>query len=276
LSDRFPSGHFYSPIPSLPDIRERDAAIFDHWPPELPGIDLNVEGQLALLDAFGPYYREIPFTAEKKEGLRYYFANRLYSYSDAIFLYCMIRHFEPRRIVEVGCGFSSAVMLDTNDAFFGGAIDLTFVDPDPKVLRKLLKPGDEGKVRLVRDIVQNVPLSTFEALEAGDILFVDSSHVSKTGSDLNRMIFEVLPRLARGVLVHFHDVFYPLEYPREMVYQGIAWNEAYLLRAFLQYNSAFQVAFFNTYLETFHRERVYSAMPLCEKNPGGSIWLRRV
>ena len=86
----------------------------------------------------------------------------------------------------------------------------------------------------------------------------------------------MLPRLARGVLVHFHDVFYPLEYPREMVYHGIAWNEAYLLRAFLQYNSAFQIAFFNTYLETFHRERVYAAMPLCEKNPGGSIWLRRV
>jgi predicted O-methyltransferase YrrM len=276
LADRFPSGHFYSPIPSLADIRERDAAIFNNWPPELPGIDLNVEGQLALLDAFLPYYREIPFTGEKQPELRYYFENKFYEYSDAIFLYCMIRHFKPRRIVEVGCGFSSAVMMDTSDVFFGSGIDLTFIDPDPRVLRKRLKPGDEGKVRLVRDIVQRVPLSTFDALETGDILFVDSSHVSKTGSDLNRIMFDVLPRLARGVLVHFHDVYYPLEYPRDIVYDGIAWNEAYLLRAFLQYNSAFQIAFFNTYLETFHRERIYTAMPRCELNPGGSIWLRRL
>lgn len=275
LADRFPSGHFYSPIPSLEDIRERDAAIFNNWPPELPGIDLNVEGQLALLDAFLPYYREIPFTAEKKEGLRYHFENKMYEYSDAIFLYCMMRHFKPRRVVEIGCGFSSAVILDTNDLYFGGALDCTFIDPFPEVLRTLMKPEDEGKVRLVRDIVQKVPLSTFDALGKGDILFVDSSHVSKTGSDLNRIMFHVLPRLASGVLVHFHDVYYPLEYPREIVYDGIAWNEAYVLRAFLQYNSAFEIAFFNTYLETFHRERIYSAMPLCELNPGGSIWLRR-
>ena len=272
---RFPPGHFYSPIPSLDDLRQREAAIFRVWPRELPGIDLQVEGQLALLEAFRPYYDEIPFPERETEGFRYYFENTFYSYSDAIFLYCMIRHFRPRRIVEVGSGFSSAVTLDTNERFFEGRIECTFIDPEPGPLRKLLKPGDEGRVRVLADIVQTVPLSTFDGLGDGDILFIDSSHVSKTGSDLNHLVFNVLPRLGRGVLVHFHDVYYPLEYPREIVYEGFAWNEAYLLRAFLQYNSAFRIEFFNTYLETFHRDQIYKAMPLCARNPGGSIWIRR-
>ena len=271
----FPPGHFYSPIPSVDDIRRRQATIFDDWPTELPGIALNTQGQLALFDAFVPYYAEMPFGGEKKEGLRYYFENSFYSYSDAIFLYCMIRHFKPRRIIEVGCGFSSGVMLDTSEKFFSGSIDFTFIDPNPAPLEAMLKPADHAKVRVVKDIVQAVPLETYDALESGDILFIDSSHVSKTGSDLNHLMFKVLPRLASGVLVHFHDVYYPLEYPREIVYQGIAWNEAYLLRAFLMFNSAFEIAFFNTYMETLHRDRIYGAMPLCERNPGGSIWLRR-
>jgi hypothetical protein len=130
-------------------------------------------------------------------------------------------------------------------------------------------------VRLLQSKVQDVPLSTFDALQAGDILFIDSSHVSKVASDVNHVLFNVLPRLASGVLVHFHDVYYPFEYPRFVHYQGIAWNEAYLLRAFLSFNSAFEVVLFNTYLETAHPELVYEAMPLCRKNPGGSLWIRR-
>ena len=276
MTEHFPPGHFHSPIPSLEDLRRRDTAVFENWPEQLPGIDLDAEGQLALFEAFRAYYDEIPFTAEKKEGLRFYFENPFYSYSDAIFLYCMIRHFKPRRMVEVGCGFSSALTLDTNDLFLDGAIECTFIDSNPASLHSLLKPGDATSIRIISDIVQSVPLSTFDALSDGDILFVDSSHVSKAGSDLNHLMFNVLPRLARGVLVHFHDVFFPLEYPRDIVYQGIAWNEAYLLRAFLQYNSAFEVVFFNTYLETLYPRRIYGAMPLCARNSGGSIWLRRL
>ena len=106
-------------------------------------------------------------------------------------------------------------------------------------------------------------------------MFVDSGHVSKVGSDLNHVVFNVLPRLASGVLVHFHDVYYPFEYPREVLYSGIAWNEAYLLRAFLQYNERFEILLFTTYLETAHAAMVFDAMPLCRRNPGGSLWLRR-
>jgi hypothetical protein len=77
------------------------------------------------------------------------------------------------------------------------------------------------------------------------------------------------------LLVHFHDIFYPFDYPREMLLDGVAWNEAYVLRAFLQYNRAFEVILFTTWLETFYPDEVYGPMPLCRLNPGGSLWLRR-
>jgi hypothetical protein len=274
LQPAHPPGHFYSPFPSLADIQAREAANLG-WDEGLAGIDLNEAGQLALFEKLVPFYSEMPWNEGRTERLRYGFQNDMYSYADAIFLYGVIRHFRPRRIIEVGSGHSSCVMLDTSDLFFEGAIDCTFIEPYPGTLLSLLRPQDRARVRLLEKKVQDVPLETFDALEKGDILFVDSSHVTKVGSDLNHIVFNVLPRLAPGVLVHFHDVYYPFEYPRFVLRQGIAWNEAYLLRAFLQYNEAFEIALFNTYLETLHADRVYGAMPLCRRNPGGSLWLRR-
>jgi hypothetical protein len=107
------------------------------------------------------------------------------------------------------------------------------------------------------------------------VLFVDSSHVAKVGSDVNRIVIEILPALARGVWVHFHDVFYPFEYPREWVEAGRAWNEGYLLRAFLQYNRAFSVQLFPTFLARFHPDRFAGGMSPCLRNPGGALWLRK-
>jgi hypothetical protein len=130
-------------------------------------------------------------------------------------------------------------------------------------------------VRIVPEPIQNVDLAMFEELAANDILFVDSTHVSKTGSDVNRIFFEILPALASGVYIHFHDIFYPFEYPMDWVYEGRAWNEAYMLRTFLQYNQAFEIVCFNTFLERFFRDFFVEHMPLCLKNTGGSIWLRK-
>lgn len=274
LPPAHPIGHFYSPFPSLADIQAREAQDFGR-DEGLAGVDLNEAEQLALFEALVPFYAEMPWSESRGERLRYGFQNDMYSYSDAIFLYGVIRHFRPRRIIEVGSGHSSCVMLDTSDLFFGGRIDCTFIDPNPGALLALLRPEDLQRARLLEKKVQDVPLSAFDSLEAGDILFVDSGHVSKVGSDLNHIVFNVLPRLAPGVLAHFHDVYYPFEYPRFVLHQGIAWNEAYLLRAFLQYNDAFKIVLFNTYLETLHADRVYGAMPLCRRNPGGSLWLQR-
>jgi len=149
------------------------------------------------------------------------------------------------------------------------------VEPYPQRLRSLLLPGDEERMELLDVPLQEVDPARFAELEENDILLVDSSHVSKVGSDVHRILFDILPLLAKGVYVHFHDIFYPFEYPEAWIMKGIAWNEAYLVRAFLQYNRAFEIVLFNTYLELKHPDWFKSNMPLCLKNPGGSLWLRK-
>ncbi len=271
----FPAGHFYSPIPARDDIRRDEATIFAAHPRELPGIDLDDEAQLSLLESFIPFYDEMPFEANATAGLRYFYENDAYSYSDAILLHCMIRWLEPKRIIEVGSGYSSCMTLDTNDLHFGGAIETTFIEPYPELLETLLRDGDRDSVRIIPSRLQEVDLAEFDQLEAGDIFFVDSTHVSKVGSDVNLIVFDILPRLAPGVYVHVHDIFYPFEYLRDWIEEGRAWNEIYLLRAFLQYNSEFEIVLMNTYMEEFHEDFFTRHMPLCLANPGGSIWLRR-
>jgi predicted O-methyltransferase YrrM len=267
-------GHFYSPIPSVDDVRKREAQLFGDPPRTLPGIDLREEAQLALLEQLKDLYAEMPFPRVRSDGLRYWFDNWAYSYADAIFLYSMLRHVRPRRVIEIGSGFSSAAMLDTNERFLDSSIELTFIDPDPSTVRALLKPTDTAEI--IAAPVQDVPLSRFEALEANDFLFVDSTHVAKTGSDVNRILFDILPRLKEGVYVHFHDMFYPFEYPKEWVYEGRAWNEDYIVRAFLEFNRTFEITLFGTYAIRFHREWFARWMPLCLENPGGALWIRKV
>jgi predicted O-methyltransferase YrrM len=270
-----PPGHFYSPIPALDYIRANERSIFDNVSRHTRGIDLHEAEQLELLDSFKKYYDELPFQEEKTPNLRFFFANPAYSYSDAIFLYCMIRYVMPRKIMEVGSGYSSCVTLDTNDLYFNGTIATTFIDPYPELLLSLVHDQDRQKIRIIGSRIQDVDLAEFESLEAGDILFIDSTHVSKVHSDVNQLFFEILPRLNEGVYIHFHDIFYPFEYPREWIYEGRAWNEAYLLRAFLQYNGSFRIVLMNTFLHRFYKEFLRQTMPLCLKNPGGSIWLRK-
>ncbi|MBI4525718.1 MAG: class I SAM-dependent methyltransferase [Deltaproteobacteria bacterium] len=271
-----PPGHYYSPIPDLDEVRGREEAIFGHIPRQIPGIDLNEQEQLSLLGEFKNYYSELPFKPEKSNGLRYFFENPSYSYSDAVFLYSMIRHAKPKKIIEIGSGYSSCVMLDTNERFFDGSIKITCIEPFPELLLSLIRPGDLKSLTLISKRLQDVQLSEFESLSQGDILFIDSTHVSKVNSDVNRIFFEILPRLKRGVYVHFHDIFYPFEYPKEWIYEGRAWTELYVLRSFLQFNASFKIVFFNTFLEHFHQPTFEQEMPLCMRNRGGSIWIRRV
>ena len=270
-----PPGHFYSPIPPLTWVRDNDARIFGASGRELPGIDLQETRQMELVEKFQGYYDELSFPVSKSPGHRYFFENHSYSYSDGFFLHSMIRHVRPKRIIEVGSGYSSSMMLDTNERFFDGAIDLTFVEPYPDLLKSLMRPDDEGRVKIIAQGVQGVDPALFQALQAGDILFIDSTHVSRVGSDVNYLFFEVLPRLAPGVYVHIHDIFYPFEYPREWIYEGRSWNEAYLLRCLLSHTSAWEIVLFNTFVEQFHRKHFEQHLPLCLKNAGGSIWLRR-
>lgn len=184
----------------------------------------------------------------------------------------MIWHFGPRQIIEIGSGFSSAVMLDTNEQFLNNAIQLTFIEPFADRLKSLLRQSDQQTVNLVEKNVQAVSPEIFEGLNSGDFLFIDSSHVVKTGSDVNYILFEVLPRLKSGVIIQFHDIFYPFEYPRDWVFAGRNWNEGYFIQAFLMYNDAFEIKLFAHYLHKHHPE-VFKNMPLCYKNTGGNLWL---
>ena len=270
-----PPGHALSPIPSLTEVKQRESVIYA-VPREIPGVDLNEAGQLRLFDELRQFYAEQPFPEQQTAGRRYWFCNPAYSYSDGILLYCMMRYLRPRRIIEVGSGYSSAAILDTNELFFANSIECTFVEPQPQLLYSLLKDQDLQRIQLRAQRLQEVDVDLFAQLAANDILFIDSSHVSKIDSDVNHIFFRILPLLASGVFIHFHDIFYPFEYPLDWVYEGRAWNETYLLRAFLQYNDRFQIQLCNTFIDWFHKEKYFREMPLVAKNTGGSIWLKKL
>ena len=144
----------------------------------------------------------------------------------------------------------------------------------PDVLFSLFRNDDLEKCKVIQNKVQNVEIETFKKLKKNDILFVDSSHVSKTGSDVNFILFKVLPVLNSGVIIHFHDIFYPFEYPKDWVYGGRNWNECYILRAFLSYNSDFEILIFSDYLHKHHPE-LFERIPMLKKNTGGSLWIRK-
>lgn len=272
----FPPGHYYSSIPSFENIKKNEARI---WKKELPrnieGINLNTDEQLQLFEEFKKYYKELPFKESKTESTRFYLNNDFYPYLDAICLYCMIRTARPQQIIEIGSGYSSALMIDTNELYFSNKIKLEFIEPNPERLFSLIKKEDKNQHTIFLKNVQDCRLEHFLSLKENDILFIDSSHVSKIDSDLNYILFEILPRLNKGVLIHFHDIFYPFEYPKEFIYNGMFFNENYLLRAFLEYNSAFKIVFFNNYLKYFFKEKFEKEMPLCLKGIGGSIWLKK-
>ena len=268
-----PPGHFYSPIPSTEDIdafsrRALDAA-------SLPGIALDEAGQLALLEQLAGFYQSMPFSWQGGPGFRYRFDNPSYSYADGILLYSMLRHLAPRRLIEIGSGFTSALTLDTSQRFFDGRLACTFIEPYPALLNSLLQPEDAARVTLIEAKLQDVDLGVFDALQAGDVLFVDSTHVSKVGSDVNRLFFEVLPRLAPGVFIHLHDVFASLEYPLDWLRDGRAWNEQYVLRAFLQFNDRFRIRLFGNHMIQRYPDWFRAHMPLCLENPGGAFWMEK-
>jgi hypothetical protein len=270
-----PYEHFYSPFPRISDVKNYDFSKLELIN-EIPGVDLNTEEQLDLLKKFEVFYKELPFTDNKQNNLRYYYLNNYYSYFDAIFLYCMLRWLKPNKIIEVGSGFSSAVTLDTNELFFDNKIHCCFIEPYPDRLKSLLKDNDSSSVKIYEKNLQEIPLELFKGLSENDVLFIDSTHVSKFNSDVNYIIHTILPNLSKGVYIHFHDIFYPFEYPKTWLEEGRAWNEQYVLRAFLEYNVKFKIVLFNTYLKIIFRENLEERFPLIFKNAGGSIWIKKL
>lgn len=274
----FPPGHFASPLPdhtvieqSYPRIQTTDA---------IPGMDLNLNEQIELLEAIAPLAMRIEFPTEQHPGFRYHFENDFFTYGDALLLSGMIQHVRPRRIIEVGSGYSSALMLDVRDR---ASLDtkMTFIEPYPVRLNALMTPNDRQTCDVIEKPVQDVPLKCFQQLEANDILFVDSSHVAKIASDVNHLIFEVFPRLKPGVIIQIHDIFWPFEYPKHWYDLGWAWNEAYVVRALLLGGKRYRVRLFPSYLEAMHREELRSRIPLAlhrakstPKTGASSLWIQ--
>lgn len=270
-----PPGHFYSAVPSIDERR----AFLDAPPPadvSVPGVDLNVAGQEEQLLKLATFHPDFVFPERKSDRFRYHWANPAYSYSDALTLFSMIRHFRPKRVIEIGSGFTSALMLDTNEHFCGGNIEFTFIEPYPELLYSLIGARTEGLCTVIPKPLQAVSADLFGRLEANDILFVDSTHVAKLSSDVNRIVFHILPSLNDHVVIHFHDIFWPFEYPHDWIREGRAWNESYVLRAFLQYNRGFEILLFANYFDKCRRDWLQTHAPMQLRSAGQNIWLRKI
>jgi len=267
-----PPGHFYSPIPDLDEVARDAGRIFDQRQ-ELPGLDLNADAQLALFAQLAPLARQADFPFERQPTARYYLDNPSFGRGDALMLYAMLRHLRPSRYLEVGSGWTTALALDVSEEHLGGSLKVTCVEPYPEILDRLLRPNDG--VRVIGHGVQQAPLELYAELSAGDVLFIDCSHVVKVGSDAHFLITRVLPSVPPGVFVHIHDIFYPFEYPQIWIEEGRAWSEAYLLHAFLLFNDQYEIVLFNDWLFVTHRDLIRNELPRMLENGGGSIWLRR-
>lgn len=262
--------HFYKPIPdtqSLPDALWTTRS-------ELVGIDMNDSFQLDLLQKHFPKFRdeyEQFSTKPTGESDHFYAKKGPFRGIDAIVAHCMVRYYQPRLVIEVGSGFSSLVLGQA--AQKNKTSGLICIEPFP---RKFLREGFPGLRSLIEKKVQDIELEFFLQLESGDMLFIDSSHTVKIGSDVNYLFLEVLPRLRPGVIVHVHDIFLPFEYRRDWVLDELRfWTEQYLLQAFLQFNSEFEVLMANSYLNHYYREELKATFPDLTWWEGGSFWMRR-
>lgn len=276
-----PPGHFYSPIPDLDDIRQRRESIFPAEPDAIPpGVQIHWDEQLALLQRLEPLIASSPFPVYADGTTRYHLENPSFAHADGLILHALIRHLQPKRIIEVGSGHSSCCIMDTVETYLPQTTECLFIEPYPDLLHRLLRPEDKvnPKLRIIASPVQQVDLAEFERLESRDILFVDSSHISKIGSDVNHIVFDILPRLQPGVWIHFHDIGKGFEYPEPWIFQSrYFWNECYLLRAFLQYNREFPIRIWNSpLLEGVGRHHAETRLSALLENTGMSMWLERV
>jgi hypothetical protein len=275
LFSRYYPGYHGSTIPSLKWLKTERDRIFSQCQPGFDGIQLRKDEQYKLLEQFARYYKEFNPDYEKNSGRLYFYNNDMFGFGDAFFLYCILRHFKPTNVIEVGSGHSSALMLDTANEC-GHKTTHTFIDPYSTTIGLVLANKPAGQYSLIRQEIQFVDPKIYESLGENDVLFIDSSHVVKIGSDLTTLLFTVLPVLPKGVIVHIHDIWYPWEYPENFLVEGRAYNEIYFVRAFLQFNSDFEIMFFNSFVEQEFTGFILEAMPRLTKDTGKGLWLRKI
>jgi methyltransferase family protein len=272
---RYYPGHFSSPIPSKELLLKKQNRIFNINKGTIEGVNLNKNFQLDLLESFFEFSSDFDLPEKRQSGKRYFYDNPFFRYNDAYIMYCFLRKFKPNNIIEIGSGYSSAFLLDSIDSINNYSSNLTFIEPYPERLYSLLSKEDRNRTTIIEKKIQDVSIEPFKNLNSNDILFVDTSHVLKIDSDLSKIIFSILPALNKGVLIHFHDIFWPFEYPKVIIDDGRLWNESYFLRSFLQYNDIFEILFFSSYLESFYKEVIVEKIPGFVNASGSSLWLRR-
>lgn len=267
-------GHFYSPIVDLNSKKKEERMNLKDI--EDSGINLNIDYQYSLLfsSSFQEIYKKLPFPDTQSFSFRYFYRNPAFSYSDAICLFFMLISQAPSKVIEVGSGYSSALMLDTFENFFEITPEILFIEPYPALLLSLMNQTEKNCSILDQDL-QEVPLDTFKTLKSNDILFIDSTHVAKAGSDVNYIFSKILPILNKGVIIHFHDIFYDFEYPASWINEGRNWNEIYILRSFLQYNHDYEILLFNSLVNSVYSDEIKAQYPLMSKNHGGGIWIQK-
>jgi predicted O-methyltransferase YrrM len=275
----FPPVHYYSPLPDIRSVKRN----LPRWYKEdiSPGIDWNVQEQLELAKHIVPYACETnslpPFSRVTEDGY-----GPGYGEIEAHLLYMILRYLKPSKVVEVGSGvstFYTLTALRTNRARENVESNMTCVEPYPN--DKLHALVSEHSVHLQECEVQNIDCATFQELSANDVLFIDSSHVSKKDSDVEFLFLEVLPRLHKGVVIHIHDIPLPMPAPpveHPMFDTFLFWNESALVRAFLMFNTAFRVIMCQSYLHHVRPEVLKTLVPIY--NPQlhfpSSLWMQKV
>jgi hypothetical protein len=249
--------HFYFPVPNLNQLRANT------WPggPGESVVDYDLPAQLGRLQAWEQYNREWQF-GKAREEYRFQLNNGFFETVDAEVAYAIVRERKPRRVIEVGGGNSTRLLASAlrKNADEDSPGELVTIEPHPD---QWLRRGFPGLSKLLPIRVQEMPPEFFDQLEAGDILFLDSSHVVALGSDVVYEILEILPRLKPGVMVHFHDIFMPAEYPEKFVKQNLCfWGEQYMLQAFLCGNRNFRVVWSSSMMQLAYPKILRSAFPL--------------
>lgn len=276
INSAHPNGHFYSPVV---DPNELNSRLHQLYPGETKahGIDFNDRSHFELIETglkrFMPEYDYAEHGADDAILDFFYTQNCQFSWLDARALFCFLRLWQPKRIVEVGSGYSSVLISDVKRRFLNKTT-IQCVEPYP---RPFLRRSGLG-LELVQKKVQDVPIEFFTSLEAGDLLFIDSSHVCKTGSDVNYLYLYVLPQLRAGVRIHIHDIFLPNEYPKSWVIdENRSWNEQYLLQALLMFSRGFTVLFGNNYAFLRHPQLIIDALKLPNGRGfgGGSFYIEK-
>ena len=263
--------HYYEPAFRNESLRELLSTERD-----LPGIDWNSEGQLQLLKSFSYDSELVGLPRKDPGGYEFYVDNRAFESGDAEYWYNLIRFKKPKRIIEVGSGFSTRMArraLAMNER----------EDPQYACEHILIEPYehewlDELGCTVIREKVESSDMQMFKKLEADDILFIDSSHIIRPRGDVLFEYLEILPLLDVGVIVHVHDIFSPRDYPAEWIVDEVRfWNEQYLLEAFLTLNTDWKIIGALNFLRHGYYEELKSKCPfLTEDREPGSFYIQRV